>query len=175
MKKALKIIVVIIILLILAAGAAWLIIPREKIIAYVTPEVKYVTVTNAVINDSTAIMDVELNVTSHILPVFVDSLAYDFRLYNLSVAKGSQKFMPTSKTGNLQRLIIPVTVEHGKARELVKRQVAEGEKLEARVEAYCRFPLIGIHRIDINRKVDMTIPVLPGADIISGISLPTTN
>ncbi len=166
MKNALKIIGIILALLLLAGGAALVIIPREKIIAYVTPEVKYVTVTNAVINDSTAIMDVELNVTSRILPVFVDSLAYDFRLYNQSVAKGSQKFTPNSKTGNLQVLIIPVTVEHGKARELVKRQVAEGEKLEARVEAYCRFPIIGIRRIDINRKVDMTIPVLPGTEII---------
>ena len=161
-------------LIIVAGGAVLLFIPREKIIAYVTPEVKYVTVTKAVINDSTAQMDVELHVTSRILPVFVDSLAYNFLLYNQSLAKGSQKFTPGSKNGNLQRLIIPVSVEHGKARELVKRQVAEGEKLEARVEAYCRFPIIGIRRIDINRKVDMTIPVLPGADIISKTSLQTS-
>ena len=162
-------------ILLVAGIGVLLFIPREKIIAYVTPEVKYVTVTNAVINDSTAQMDVELHVTSRILPVFVDSLAYNFLLYNQSLAKGSQKFTPASKKGNLQRLIIPVTVEHGKARELVKRQVAEGEKLEARVEAYCRFPLVGIRRIDINRKVDMTIPVLPGADIISKPSLQTSN
>jgi LEA14-like dessication related protein len=172
MKKAIKITGIILALLILTGAAAVLIIPREKLITYLTPEVKYVTVTNAVITDSTAIMDVQLNVTSSILPVYVDSLAYDFRLYNQSVAKGNQKFSPDSKSGNLQKLIIPVTVEHNKARELVRRQVAEGEKLEARVEAYCRFPFIGIRRIDINRNVDMTIPVLPGANIVASQTLP---
>ena len=166
MRKAIKIAVVILALLLVAGAAAVLLTPREKLIAYLTPEVKYVTVTNAVITDTTAIMDVQLNVTSNILPVFVDSLAYDFRLYNQSVAKGSQKFTPDSKSGALQTLVIPVTVEHNKARELVRRQLAEGEKLQAHVEAYCRFPVVGIRRIDINRKVDMTIPVLPGSDLI---------
>jgi hypothetical protein len=165
MKKAVKISGIILAIFLLAAAIAIFIIPREKIIAYLTPEVRYVTVTNAIITDSTAIMDVQLNVTSKVLPVFVDSLAYDFRLYNQSVAKGHQKFTPDSKNGNLQRLIIPVTVEHEKARELVRRQVADGEKLQAHVEAYCLFPVVGIRRINIDRKVDMTIPI-PGAEMV---------
>ncbi|MDB5262948.1 MAG: hypothetical protein JWQ14_2229 [Adhaeribacter sp.] len=164
MRKAIKFIGIILALFILTGAVTLLMLPREKLVAYLAPEVKYVTVTNAVITDTTALMDVQLNVTSKLLPVFIDSLAYDFQLYNQSLAKGNQKFTPQSKRGNLQTLVIPVTVEHNKARDLVQRQVAEGEKLVAHVEAYCRFPLIGIRRIDINRKVDMTIP-LPASDL----------
>jgi hypothetical protein len=150
----------------MAGAIALLVIPREKLISSVTPEVHYVTVTNAKISDSIATMDVQLEVTSKLLPVFVDSLVYDFRLFGQSVANGNQKFTSDSKEGKLQKLAIPVAIEPKKARELVKRQVAEGEKLQAYVEAYCRLPVVGIRRIAINREVDMLIPV-PGTEIIT--------
>ena len=166
MKKALKITAIVLSLILVIGAVAFFITPREKLMAYVTPDVRYVTVTNAKINDTTATMDVQLEVTSKLVPVFVDSVAYDFRLYEQSVAKGKHAFTPDSKKDKIQKLAIPVTVEHEKARELIKRQVAEGEKLQAHVVAYCRIPVVGTRRFDINRQVDMAMPVLPGTDII---------
>ncbi|PIQ20467.1 MAG: hypothetical protein COW65_14815 [Cytophagales bacterium CG18_big_fil_WC_8_21_14_2_50_42_9] len=151
-------------LLVLGAVGAF-IIPREKLMSYVVPDVKYVTVTNAVITKTYADMDVQLEVTSKLLPVYIDSIVYDFRLFDSLIAQGNQKFMPTSKIGKIQKLSIPVSVDHNKVRELVKRQIAEGEKTQAHVEAYCRLPLVGIRRFDINREVDITLPIVPGANL----------
>jgi len=151
-------------LLILVAIGAF-IIPRETLLSYVTPEVRYVTVTNAVITKTHADMDVQLEVTSKLLPVYIDSIVYDFRLFDSLIAQGNQKFLPSSKTGKIQKLAIPVSVEHNKVRELVQRQIAEGKKTQAHVEAYCRLPLVGIRRFDINREVDISLPIVPGADL----------
>jgi len=150
--------------LILVAVGAFL-IPREKLLSYVTPEVRYVTVTNAVITKTHADMDVQLEVTSKLLPVYIDSIVYDFRLFDSTVAQGNQKFMPASKTGKIQKLAIPISVEHLKVRELVQRQIMEGKKTQAHVEAYCKLPLVGIRRFDINREVDMSLPIIPGAEL----------
>lgn len=171
MKKALKIIFISLITIVALAGIALLITPREKLLLYVTPEVRYVTVTNAVITDTIATMDVQLEVTSKLIPVFVDSLVYHFELYNERLAQGRQQFAAASKVDNVQKLSIPVKIDHTKARQLVKRQVVEGEKLQAHVEAYCRIPVIGTRRFDINREVDMAIPVVPGADLIGSKTL----
>jgi len=165
MKKALKIVAVVLGLLLFLGGVLILIMPREKLLSYITPDVRYVTVTNAQITDTTATMDVQLEVTSKLLPVFVDSLVYDFRLFNQSVAEGNQKFDRASKTGKVQKLAIPVSLDIVKARELVQRQMAEGKKIRAHVEAYCIIPVVGVRRIDIDREVDMTIP-LPGSEIV---------
>jgi len=165
MKKILKIIGLLVILLLVAGAIAVAVIPRQQLINYVAPEVRYVTVTNAVITETTADLDVQLEVTSKLVPVFVDSLVYDFRLFDESIARGSQKFTAASKTGKVQQLIIPVSLEQDKARALIRRQAAAGEKIKAHVEAYCLFPVVGLRRVDIDREIDMTIP-LPGTEIV---------
>ena len=165
MKKTFKILGLLVMLLLIAGAVFLAFVPREKLIHYLAPEVRYVTVTNAIITAKTADMDVQLEVTSKLIPVFIDSLVYDFRLFNQSIARGSQKFTSASKTGKIQQLIIPVSVAQDQARELIKRQVAEGEKIKAHVEAFCLIPVVGLKRIEIDREVDMTIP-LPGSEIV---------
>ncbi|WP_026461799.1 hypothetical protein [Adhaeribacter aquaticus] len=167
MKKVLVALGILLSLLVLAGALIFYFIPREKLLPYVTPEVKYVTVTNAIIGDTTATMDVQLEVTSKLIPVFVDSIVYNFHVYNQSLAQGNQKFSPDSKVGKVQTLSIPVKVEHTKAQPLVKQQIADGKKIQANVEAHCRLPLVGIRRFNFSREVDMAVPVMPGTDIIS--------
>jgi LEA14-like dessication related protein len=140
-------------------------VPREKLLSYLAPDIGKITVTDATITETTAKMNAQLDVSAKLIPVFVDSLVYDFGLYNQSVAKGRQKFTPDSKTRRVQKLIIPLTVQHNQARELVRRQIAEDEKMRVRMTAWCRFPLIGMRQMDIDQEVDMALPVLPGAKI----------
>ena len=153
-------------LLVIVAALALVLTPRQKLEALVTPEVRYVTVANADINDSTLTMDVQLEVTSKWLPVFVDSLVYDFQLADTTVAAGSRKFADSTKTGQVQTLLIPVTLDFVQAQEMARRQLLQGEKLQAQVQAYCRLPLVGIRRYDFNREVDLAIPVIPGAELL---------
>jgi len=165
MKTAIWVLSILLGLLIIIAIIGAYIIPRQKLLSYITPDVRYVTVTNAVITKTRADMDVQLEVTSKLLPVFIDSIVYDFRLYDSLIAQGNHKFMPITKTGKIQKLAIPISVEHIKVRKLVQRQIAEGKKPQAHVEAYCRLPVVGIRRFDINREVDMTLPIVPGAEL----------
>ena len=99
-------------------------------------------------------------------PVFVDSLVYDFQLADTTVAAGSRKFADSTKTGQVQTLLIPVTLDFVQAQEMARRQLLQGEKLQAQVQAYCRLPLVGIRRYDFNREVDLAIPVIPGAELL---------
>ena len=79
MKTAIWVLSIFLGILIIIATIGAYIIPREKILSYITPDVRYVTVTNAVITKTRADMDVQLEVTSKLLPVFIDSIVYDFR------------------------------------------------------------------------------------------------
>jgi LEA14-like dessication related protein len=164
MKKAFIILGALLLLLLI--GLALVLTPRPQLEAYLTPDVRYVTVANADINDSTLTMDVQLEVTSKWLPVFVDSLIYDFRLADTTVAAGSKKFAPGTKTGKVQTLLIPVKLDMAKAQEMAKRQLIRGNKLQAQVQAYCRLPLVGIRRFDFNRDVDLAVPVIPGGELL---------
>ena len=174
MKTVIWVLGILLALLLILAAVGFFIIPREKLLSYVVPDVRYVTVTNAVITKTHADMDVQLEVTSKLLPVYIDSVVYDFRLFDSLIAQGNQKFLPGSKTGKIQKLAIPISVEHNKVRELVQRQIAEGKKTQAHVEAYCRLPLVGIRRFDINREVDMSLPVVPGTNL-APLNPPTVN
>jgi LEA14-like dessication related protein len=165
MKKALKILGVVVGVVLLLGLLLMIVVPREKLLSYLAPDIDHITVNQATITETTATLQAQLDVTSGLIPVFVDSMAYDFRLYDQSVAHGRQSFTPDSKTRQGQKLMIPVTVQHNRARELVRRQITEGAKTRALVKAWCRFPLIGQRQIDIDRQVDMVIPVLPGAEI----------
>jgi LEA14-like dessication related protein len=166
MIKALKVVGVAVGVILLLGLLAVAVVPREKLFTYLAPDIDQITVTNATITETTAKMDAQLEVTSRLVPVFVDSVAYNFQLYDQSVAQGRQQFPPDSKTRRVQKLVIPVTVQHNKARELVRRQLSEDEKMRARVKAWCRFPLLGSRQIDIDQHLDMALPVLPGAEIV---------
>jgi LEA14-like dessication related protein len=165
MKKALKVLGAVMGLILLLGLLTVILVPREKLLSYLAPDIGNITVTDATITETTAEMKAQLEVSSKLIPVFVDSLEYDFQLYNQSVAQGRQKFTPDSKSRQVQQLIIPVRVKHNQARELVRRQIAEGEKMRAQVTAWCRFPLIGVRQIDIDQQVAVALPVLPGAEI----------
>jgi hypothetical protein len=166
MKKGVKIGAGLLLLLVILIGLALVLTPRQQLEAYLTPDVRYVTVANAAIRDSTLAMDVQLEVTSKWLPVFVDSLIYDFRLADTTVAAGSKKFSADTKTGKVQTLLIPVALNMHEAQDMARRQMAQGNKLQAQVQAYCRLPLVGIRRFDFNRDVDLAIPVIPGAELL---------
>jgi LEA14-like dessication related protein len=166
MKKAMKIGATLLLLGVIGAAVALALTPRQKLEAYVTPDVRYVTVANAEITDTTLVMDVQLEVTSKWLPVFVDSLIYDFRLADTTVAAGSKKFAADTKNGQVQTLLIPVALDLQEAQAMAQRQLLQGNKLQARVQAYCQLPLVGIKRFDFNRDVDLAIPVIPGAELL---------
>lgn len=166
MKKFLIILSCLIGLLVLGALAAYYLVPKEKWAAYATPEVKYITITDAIITDTATTMTVQLEVTSKEVPVFVDSIVYNFTLFNESLAQGSHKFSSASKIGKVQKLAIPISLDYKKARKLVQRQLLEGEKMQANIDAWCRFPVVGIRKFSFTREVDMAIPVLPGVDLL---------
>jgi hypothetical protein len=165
MKKALIAFILFLGILVLAGLLVYLLVPREKLLGYVTPEVQYVTVKNANITETKTTMDVDLAVTSKLVPVFVDSLVYDFRIAEQSLARGHRKFLPATKTGKVQQLLIPVSITREEARDLLQKQILEGRKVRAHVEAYCRIPLVGIRRVDIDRDVDLAVPI-PGINIL---------
>jgi LEA14-like dessication related protein len=166
MKKAVIIVVGLHLVVIILAALVLVLTPRQKLEAHVTPDVRYVTVANAQISDSTLTMDVQLEVTSKWLPVFVDSLVYDFRLADTTVAAGHKKFADSTKVGSVQTLLIPVALNLEQAQDMARRQLAQGNKLQAQVQAYCRLPVVGIRRFDFNREVDLAVPVLPGAELL---------
>jgi LEA14-like dessication related protein len=166
MKRAVIIIGGLLLVLVVLAGLVLVLTPRQKLEAYVTPDVRYVTVANAKIKDSTLTMDVQLEVTSKWLPVFVDSLIYDFRLADTTVAAGQKKFADTTKVGSVQTLLIPVALNLEQAQDMAQRELAQSNKLQAQVQAYCRLPLVGIRRFDFKREVDLAVPVLPGAELL---------
>lgn len=166
MKTAVKIIVSLLLLLVIGLALVLAFTPRQQLEAYVTPDVRYVTVVNAEINDSILTMDVQLEVTSKWLPIFVDSLAYDLRLADTTVTAGGRKFDEGSKNGKVQTLLIPVTFNFVEAQQKARRQQALGQKLQVQVQAWCRLPLAGIRRFDFERELELALPVLPGADLL---------
>jgi LEA14-like dessication related protein len=170
MKQVLKVVAIIIGIIILLGAAAILIVPREKLIAYLAPTVENMRVTDARIGEEKATMQVQLGIKSGPIPVFIDSMAYDLRLFNKSVAQGHTSFEDESRQGRQQTLTLPVSMNHNQTRELVRRQVAEDEPVDVHMQVYCDVPLFGRQQFDVNERLDMVIPPLPGMEV-SGLRI----
>jgi len=170
MRQVLKIVAIIIGIIILLGVAAVLIVPREKLIAYLAPTIENMRVTDARIGEEKATMQVQLGIKQGLIPVFIDSLAYDLRLFDKSVAQGHKSFERESRQGRQQTLILPVSMNHNRTRELVRRQVAEDEPVNVRMQVYCDLPLFGRQKFDVDERLDMVIPALPGMEV-SGLRI----
>ncbi|ALI99925.1 hypothetical protein [Rufibacter tibetensis] len=164
MKKALKVTLLLLLLLIVIAGVIIVTTPTKKLVSLLAPKIDNIRVTDTRINEETATMNVLMDVTPSLVSSFVDSVTYDFKLYNTSVAQG-QKSFERDASQKKQTMKIPMTMNHNKTRELVRRQVKEGEKVRAHIEAYADVPLFGRRKFDINEDLDMIIPALPGATV----------
>ncbi|WP_181304080.1 hypothetical protein [Rufibacter sp. XAAS-G3-1] len=164
MKKGLKITLLLLLLLVVLGGVIIVTTPTKKLISFLAPEIDNIRVTDTRINEETATMNVLMDVKPSFVSTFVDSMVYDFKLYNTSVAHGQKSF---ERDANQQKQTIkfPMTMNHHKTRELVRRQVKEGEKVQAHMEAYADVPLFGRQKFDINEDLDMLIPALPGATV----------
>ena len=165
MKRFFLILAAVIGLLIVIGAAVFAFTPKEKLLAYVTPEVDNIRVTDVRIGEEQATMHVQLDVLSKIIPVFIDSLSYDLRLYGRSVATGNQSFDKKTVKGKKQTLTLPMSMNHNRTRELVRRQVAENEPVETHLQIFADVPLFGRRRFDVNKKLDLIIPALPGMQL----------
>lgn len=162
MKRFLTFVAVVVGALLLICLIAYLVVPKEKLLAAVTPKIDNLKITDAQIGEEEATMLVNINVTSKLIPVFIDSLRYEMRLYDQTVSKGHKKFELDSKNGKVQSLSLPITMNHNQTRELVRRQVKENEPVQVIMKAYADIPVVGKRQFDINKKLDMVVPALPG-------------
>ncbi|WP_026463731.1 LEA type 2 family protein [Adhaeribacter aquaticus] len=165
MQRTLKVIAILIGILVLVGVAISFLVPQEKLIAAAMPEIDKMKITNATIGEQEATMLVNVGMKSGVIPVFIDSLQYEMRLYDQTVSKGHKKLTEGSKRGKVQTLDLPVTMNHNQTRELVRRQVAEDEPVQVILKAYCDIPVLGKRTLDIDRKVDMVVPALPGMEV----------
>ncbi|AKD04120.1 LEA type 2 family protein [Pontibacter korlensis] len=165
MKRALSVVAILVGVFILLAVLSFLLVPREKLISYLAPTIDNMRITDARIEEERATIQVQLDVSSKLVSVFIDSLAYDMQLYGTSVSKGQKGFDKDSKKGRTQTLTIPVSMNHNTTRELVRRQVKEDAPVQAHIKAFADVPLFGRQEFDINEELDMVIPALPGMEV----------
>lgn len=165
MKKVLVGLAALVGVLLLVGVLVFFLTPKDKLMAWLAPEIDNIRVTDTRINQETATMNLLVDVKPSLVSSFVDSITYDFRLYGTSVAQGKKVFHPDSSGNGPQTMKIPVSMNHNKTRELVRRQVKEGEKVQARIAAYSDVPLFGPQKFDMDEKIDMVIPALPGAEV----------
>jgi LEA14-like dessication related protein len=164
MKKGWKIVLLSLLVLVVLGGVIIVTTPTKKLISLLAPEIDNIRVTDTRIGEETATMNVLMDVKPSFVSTFVDSMVYDFKLYNTSVAHG-QKSFERDANQKKQTIRFPMTMNHNKTRELVRRQVQEGEKVQAHIEAYADVPLFGRQKFDIDENLDMLIPALPGATV----------
>ncbi|MBC3539306.1 hypothetical protein ACFSC6_05900 [Rufibacter sediminis] len=164
MKKALKIFSLVLLMLVVVAGVVVATTPMKKLISLAAPKIDNIRVTDTRVDEETATMHVLMDVTPSFLSTFVDSIEYKFKLYNKTVAQGHKGFERDANQKK-QTIKFPMTMNHNQTRELVRRQVKEGEKVQAYIKAYSDVPLLGRRMFTINEDLDMVIPALPGAKI----------
>jgi len=165
MRKGLKITLLLLLVLLVAGGLVFALTPTRKLVSFFAPEIDNVRVTDTRITEETATMNVLADVSPSFLSNFVDSVEYEFQLYDTKIAEGQKSFSQAEAQGEQQTLTIPMTMIHNVTRELVRRQVKEGEKVQARLKAYSTLPLLGPQSFDLDRKMDIVIPALPGAQV----------
>ncbi|MGV3541236.1 MAG: hypothetical protein ACO1OQ_15580 [Rufibacter sp.] len=164
MRKGLKI-TLLVLLVILVAGAMVFTLTPTRTLVYLAPEIDHLRVTDAKIDEQTASMNILADVKPTLVSGFIDSVEYDFKLYGTSIGRGKKTFSHAEMEGKVQTLKIPLTMNHNVTRELVRRQVAQGGKVQAVMKAYTHLPLLGQQVVDINQDLDMIIPALPGAEL----------
>ncbi|KAA3436827.1 hypothetical protein [Rufibacter hautae] len=164
MKKGFTIAFLIFLALVVAAGVVIATTPTKKLISFLAPKIDNIRITDTKIGEKTATMNVLMDVEPSLVSSFVDSMSYNFKLYNKSVAHGQKSFERDAKQGK-QTIKFPMTMDHNKTRELVRRQVKEGEKVRAYIQAYTDIPLLGRRKFDIAESLDMVIPAVPGAEV----------
>ncbi|GGK56205.1 hypothetical protein ACD591_14685 [Rufibacter glacialis] len=164
MKKAGKIILLVLLVLIVVGGVIIATTPTKKLLSFLAPEIDNIRVTDTRIGEETATMQVLMDVKPSLVSTFVDSVAYQFKLYNTTVAQGQKSFERDAQQQQ-QTIKFPMTMNHNTTRELVRRQVKEGEKVQAHFEAYADVPFFGRQKFDIDEDLDILIPALPGATV----------
>lgn len=166
MKRFLQILGFLTGLLILAGVLVYMLVPHQKLLAAITPEIGNVQVSNTRIGEEYTTLQVRIDVTSKLIPVFIDSLAYDIRLYGERITQGGRKFPAASKKGKVQQLALPIGFSQNKVRDLMNRPVREASPVEARIQAFYNIPLLGRKRFEMNKKLPFAFPVLPPAGLM---------
>ncbi|MFC6998745.1 hypothetical protein [Rufibacter roseus] len=166
MKKGLKILLTVLLVILVAGVLVFALTPTRKLVSFFAPEIDNLRVTDVKLDEQNATMQMLAEVKPSLLSGFVDSVAYDFRLYGISIAKGKKTFSKAEQKGQTQVLKLPVTMNHNVTRELVRRQVKEGGKVQAHIDAYTDMPLFGRQKLDIDQDLEMIIPALPGQELV---------
>ncbi|WP_066835240.1 hypothetical protein [Rufibacter ruber] len=166
MKKGLKITLLALLVLVVAVGLVFALTPTRKLVRYFGPDIDYLRITNVQIDQQTATMNMVTQVKPSLLSGLVDSVAYDFKLYGTSIAKGKKVFSKAEQDGDIQQLKLPVTMNHNVTRELVRRQVREGGKVRAHIIAFIDMRLFGRQQLDFDQDLDMILPALPGQELV---------
>ncbi|WP_205499868.1 hypothetical protein [Rufibacter psychrotolerans] len=165
MKKGLKIGLLVLLGLVIVAGVVLATTPTRKLLSLFAPKIDRLRITDTRINEETVTMNVLARVEPSLLSGFVDSMVYKLSLFGTKIAEGQKSFERAERQGNPQTLKLPMTMNHNVTRELVRRQVQEGEKVKAQLQIFSDVPLLGQRRFLVDTDLDMVIPALPGAEV----------
>ncbi|QMU30562.1 NDR1/HIN1-like protein [Adhaeribacter radiodurans] len=160
MKRFLKITGILVSLILIGGVVVYAFTPREKLLAYVIPEINNIRITDIYINNQQATMKVHFNATSKIAPVYIYHLTYDFRLYGQSITHGEQQLSPKSQTRRIQRFALPVSINYNQVGALIQQQITKNDSVEAHFQINCDLPFIGSRSFNVTRKLPIVLPVL---------------
>jgi hypothetical protein len=165
MNKFLTSVLILIGLVLAGAGLFYVLVPEETLITKIKPTIGNFKVagTSFGLNYSTVL--VKADVTSQLVPVFVDSLHYRITVNNEILTEGSQSFEPESKNGSVQVLEIPVKISHRQLQDLVRIKAQTGAPLVADIEAYADLPLVGQKQFNFRKDIDIPLPSIPGLNL----------
>ena len=164
--KVLKVIFLSLLGVAILAALAVVIITPKRLLGYLAPEIGNIRILNTKITGEKATMDLQVDVTYRLIPAFIDSVDYSLQLYQDEVAGGSKRFPDDSRSRQRQQLTIPVAIAYKELADKITKHQGDSTNLLVKVKAFCRFPLLGTHQVDLSESVRVRIPIPPEVRIV---------
>ncbi|QNF35591.1 hypothetical protein HUW51_23845 [Adhaeribacter swui] len=166
MKRFGQFIGIVLILVVVASLGIYAFTPQEKLLRYVAPQIKVVRISNLQIKKEQATMQLHLQATSPWLPVYISKLQYYFKIFDQSVARGSQSFT-NAQNGKVQPINLSIRANYPQILPLLQRQLADSTPVNASFNLTCRVPLAGIQTIATQATLPIEIPIIIVPEITS--------
>ena len=159
MKKVWQILIFVLILVTLTSLGIYAFTPRTQLLRYFVPKMSFVKISNLLVQNNQASLQLHLQATSSFLPVYVSKLQYNFKLYNQSISQGNQN-LTSQQSNKSQPITLPLRLNYTKALSLFQRQLSDNRSVNAEFKLLCRIPLFGTETITSTEILPFTIPVL---------------
>ena len=164
MKKVWQIISFILILVFLTGLGVYVFTPRAQLLHYFAPQINFVRISNLLIKENQASLQLHLQATSPLLPVYINNLRYNFKLYDQSISRGQQT-LTTKQNKKTQPITLPLRLNYLQTLPFVQRQLSNNLPVTARFTLLCQIPLLGNETIVLQQTLPFTIPVLVAPEI----------